>query len=205
MRITKKLTLGLGAASIATGLVLGGSLSASAVTATESREANGSAHADQERNGSYTDRDVVAFLVDGSGPIAEAHPDVAYGLGFTRGSAGLDSGAIDELTHALVANTPDFDTSVTEAITSGDPYRVESGLYTMEAALNQVATVVNSGEAVGYCAVAPVVAIDVLLFVANAAAIENGALWRNDAFWLPSAGASKFSVQDQSALIASNI
>ncbi|QHC70944.1 hypothetical protein [Rathayibacter sp. VKM Ac-2801] len=192
----KKLATGLSTLAVASGLVLGITMPASATSTPRGTSAS---------TEQYTDRDVVALLIDGSGPIAEANPDVATGIGFVNGEAGVSGDVIDEVTQALVDNVPSFNSTVTQPVTSGNPYQVERGLFALEEGLNSIATVVNSGEAIGYCAVNPVVAVDVVLLAANAAAYENGALWRNNAFWLASAGTSQFSVQNQSALIASNV
>lgn len=72
---------------------------------------------------SYSDDDVVEFLVFGSGPIARSNPDVLKRLHLK--SAAVSTQHVQAATRAIVAADQNFNTHVTRAILSGNPYAVE--------------------------------------------------------------------------------
>jgi SdpC family antimicrobial peptide len=178
-------------------------LSPSAAQASEVRSLPSSA-VDHE-SPSYSDDDVVAFFVDGSGPIAADHGDLARRLGFTRGPAGIPADDISALGAELREVIPHFNKRVTLAVTSGDPFRVEAGLRALEDGLRNLGTTSASGDGSGRCAVNVVVAVDVLLVTAAAAAYDQAALWKQNAFWLASADDSGIGAQEIAAAVARSI
>jgi len=151
---------------------------------------------------SYSDQDVVALFVNGSGPIATSHPEIAERIGFVHGQAGITDAGIETVTAELKKAVPGFTGTVTKKITSGNPFKVEAGLRALEGGLNSIGAVHSSGDVDGRCAVTPIVSIDVLLFVASAAAYDNAALWKDNAFWLAAPANDNGGTQELAAAIA---
>lgn len=82
---------------------------------------------------SYTDSDVVALLVFGSGPIAEKYPELAKTLNTQRTAATGTQAQIDAFTKQLLEVDPEFHDVVTLGVQSNDPYASQQALARLDA------------------------------------------------------------------------
>jgi SdpC family antimicrobial peptide len=81
----------------------------------------------------YTDNDVVALLVFGSGPIAQKYPELAKTLNDQRTAASGTPAQIRSFTEQLLAVDPEFHADVTLGVQSNDPYASQQALARLDA------------------------------------------------------------------------
>lgn len=74
----------------------------------------------------YSDRDVVAFFVLGTGRIYDDKPELAKSLGITRQD--VSDADIEYVLQKFNEVDPEFNSAVTNALQSGDAERAQSGL-----------------------------------------------------------------------------
>lgn len=80
------------------------------------------------RIASATDRDLLTLLLTGTGPIADAHPELPVELGFSRVPMDVDHEALELVTDTFVNRFSSFSTVWAPAIRSGDPIKINKGL-----------------------------------------------------------------------------
>lgn len=76
----------------------------------------------------YTDAELLEFLVAGQGPVADAHPELLTYLGFAEDKPVTPPGPMKRFTRDYLAADPDFHRTVAVPLQSGDPERVNEGL-----------------------------------------------------------------------------
>jgi SdpC family antimicrobial peptide len=80
------------------------------------------------RIASASDRDLLTLLLTGTGPIANAHPELPLELGFPRVPMDVDSEALALVEDTFIERFPAFSTVWAPAIRSGDPIKINKGL-----------------------------------------------------------------------------
>lgn len=83
--------------------------------------------------------DLLALLLAGTGPLAEANPDLVQFLGFNPDRPAVDQAALRSLSKQYLKHDREF-TSTAEAIASGDPMAVEAALVTFTASFHDFLT-----------------------------------------------------------------
>lgn len=74
----------------------------------------------------YSERDIVAFFLLGTGPVLATHQELARTLGIRQQE--VPDATIDALVTRIVAIDPNFQQTVVEPIQSGDPVRAKAAL-----------------------------------------------------------------------------
>lgn len=123
------LTVG-GALAVTTGIAAPAFASGSASDAAAVRVATTSTHTTAAR---YSDSDVVALLVFGSGPIAHRYPALATALNDQRTAATGTPAQIAAFTKQLLAVDPHFHQTVTLGVQASDPYAAQEALARLDA------------------------------------------------------------------------
>ncbi|MER8182732.1 sporulation delaying protein family toxin [Kitasatospora sp. NPDC094015] len=104
----------------------------------------GAAPARSVAQASYSDRDVVDFLVFGQGQAATAHPELARQIRDRRGDTSVTDAQLSSLVQGMQQADPEYHARVTEAVQSKDPFVVQQGMVSLNEDLKgYIAT--NSG------------------------------------------------------------
>ena len=151
----------------------------------------------------YSDEDVVGLFFNGSGPLADANPEIVKALGFGEGNVGLTDDEVRELAADLNAEIPDFNAEITQKITSGDPFLVEEGVVVLEDGIKGIAQQAgDDGGATGQCVLNPIVAVDTLAVHVQLAVVELDAFWTQSDTWTETVTDTDHGRTSLAALIA---
>lgn len=77
---------------------------------------------------SYSDRELLEFLVAGQGPVAVEHPELLTYLGFSADKPTTPQKSLNGFMKDYLVADPDFHTSVAVPMQSGDPATVNAAL-----------------------------------------------------------------------------
>lgn len=80
------------------------------------------------RIASASDRDLLILLLTGTGPIAEAHPELPVELGFSETPMPINEQGLALVTDTFIAKYPKYMGVWSPAIKSGDPVKINQGL-----------------------------------------------------------------------------
>lgn len=75
-----------------------------------------------------SDRDMVMLLLTGTGPLADAHPEVVHDLGFVEDRPKPTPEVAEQFADYFLSVNPDFRERVADPVLSGNPLEVEAGL-----------------------------------------------------------------------------
>lgn len=81
-----------------------------------------------DASATYTDAELLEFLVAGQGPVAREHPELLGYLGFAEDKPVTPAGPMKRFTRDYLAADPDFHETVAVPVQSGDPEQVDAGL-----------------------------------------------------------------------------
>ncbi|MBK0332073.1 hypothetical protein I8D64_11750 [Brachybacterium sp. MASK1Z-5] len=76
----------------------------------------------------YSDEEFLKLLLDGSGQIADDHPELVEQLGFSGDKPHADKDALKKIVTDYLEYDPDFRSQIVERLTSGNPLKVEGAL-----------------------------------------------------------------------------
>jgi len=131
----------------------------------------------------YDEHAVLSMLFAGTGPLAEANPELLTYLGFAEERGEVDQVALDQLIVEFIAFDPAFSTETLPALQSGDPLRVEQGLESFTLSVfNYLDVKYDIAEGNGEAAMRAAGSGNVGAWnqvIAYAAALVNGALYAN--------------------------
>lgn len=205
--VLSAISIGVAAPSIAAGSTNSGTAAVS----------EGKATKPSQHHVKYTDEEILALLLFGSGKAAEDHPDLAKKIKEQRpkGSPQATPEQIAQLAQKLREIDPGFHDAVTVAVQVNDPYQAQSGMkrlnedlkkYMAQAKVPQTGDKVTPYGAVWHDAN--------ILTEINALAFINGAVYANVAgateavvalVVVPSAVSYGFEMDSSNALDADNM
>ncbi|KJL34308.1 hypothetical protein [Microbacterium azadirachtae] len=163
---------------------------------------------DSKATAKYSDDDIVALVMFGTGRIATAHPDLAKKL-MPNTPTGITPEAITAVTKMLYSVDPAFNEKVTLALQSGDPYTAQAGIEQFRADVAVLTKQAGPGAVSPDCVVAgPVffaVAGAVAVFIVAAAGAVVVTLYAVVNAYVPSDEGTKFDLQGFSAELARTI
>lgn len=133
----------------------------------------------------YTDRELLEFLVAGQGPIADRHPELLSFLGFSADKPTTAQKPLNRFMRDYLAADPDFHRTVTVPMQSGDPKMVNAALRQFSTELRAVVRAkidsrsateahANNAQAAGWTWRGANIAV-----YANAVAVANAGVYAN--------------------------
>lgn len=81
----------------------------------------------------FTDQDLLKLILTGTGPIADAHPELPVEMGFDGTQPIPDDAFLNSFIVAYLLHSPEFGTTWSKQMRSGDLITVEQGITSFQA------------------------------------------------------------------------